>query len=80
MNGDQPTHGEILEEIRSFRAEIAPVIEMQADLSELVEITRALKLGGKGIKGLATVATALLTIGGMLLAIRGLWQSFWQGG
>lgn len=79
MMDNQPTHGELLEAINALRADIHPIMEMKADIGEVVEIMRAFKLGGKGIKWLASIVTALLTIGGMLLAIRAMAQSFWSG-
>lgn len=76
---NEPTHGQLLDAIDGLRRDLEPFVEMKADLADTVEIIRALKVGGKGVKWMASVATALLTLGGLLLAARALWQSFWSG-
>lgn len=75
-----PSHADLLEAIGDLRKEIKPLVEMRDDLKDMVEVMQALKVGGKGVKWIASIATALLTIGGMMLAIRALWQSWWGGG
>lgn len=76
---NEPTHGELLDEIRAMRAEFEWLIDMKEDITEGVEVVRAIRVGGKGVKWIASIATALLTLGGLMLAIRAMWQTFWSG-
>lgn len=76
---DAPSHADLLTEIRALREDVTPLVEMQSDLKDVVEVLQALKMGGRGVKWMASIATALLTIGGMMLAVRAMWQSFMGG-
>lgn len=80
MNPEPPDHADILRSIEALRADIKPLVEMQPKLKNVVEIFEAIEVGGKGVRWIAGLATALLTIGGMMLAVRALWQSWWGGG
>jgi cytochrome b subunit of formate dehydrogenase len=79
MNNEAPSHGDLLDAIGGLRKDIRPLVEMQAELNEVLEIMRAFKAGGKGVKWIASIATALLAIGGLILAVKALWQGFWGG-
>lgn len=77
---NQPSHGEILDAVNALRADITPLVQQQAEIGELVEILRALRVGGKGINWIAKIVTGLLAIGGMFLAVKAMWDGFWNGG
>jgi hypothetical protein len=76
---ETPSHGDLLVAIEALRKDVAPLVEMQPQLKQMAEVMNALEVGGKGVKWIASIATALLTIGGMMLAIRAMWQSWWGG-
>lgn len=76
---DQASHDDIMQELKAFRDEIRPLTEMKPELDELVQSMRAMKLGGKGVKWIASIMTALLTIGGLLIGIKALAMGMWNG-
>ena len=80
MNEGNVSHAELLEAIESLRGDISPLVTIKDDLDEVVEIMRAFRIGGKGVKWVASIATALITVGGLMLGLRAIWQSFWNGG
>lgn len=75
----EPTHAKILDEIKAMRADIEPFVEMKPDLVEMVDVLKALRVGAKGVKGIGSLATALIALGGLIIGIRALWAAFWQG-
>jgi hypothetical protein len=77
VNQEPPSHADLLEAIAALRADIAPLLEVTPEIKEMVEVMQAVKVGGKGVKWIASIATALLTIGGLMLAVRAMWQSYW---
>lgn len=76
---DETTHADLLEEIKALRRDVEPLVRMTPKITNVVEIFEAIEVGGKGVKWIASIATALLVLGGVILAMRGLWQSFWGG-
>ncbi len=77
MNNDATSHDDLLDAIGGLRKDIAPLIAMQPELKEVLEVVQAFKVGGKGVKWVASIATALLALGGLILAVKALWQGFW---
>ena len=77
---NEPTHGELLDAIDAMRRDLAPLIDMQDDIADLVQISKAVQVGGKGIKWIASIVTALLTVGALIMGMRAMWQTFWNGG
>lgn len=76
---NEPSHGELLDAIEALRRDIAPVVDMKDDIAELVQISKAIQVGGKGIKWVASIVTALLTVGALIMGIRAGWTIFWNG-
>jgi len=76
---NQPSHGEILDAVNALDAKITPLVEKQAEIGELVEILRALHVGGKGVSWLAKLVTGLLALGGVFLWLKALWDGFKVG-
>jgi len=76
----EPSHGAILEEIKAMRADIEPFVEMKPELVEMVDVLKALRVGARGVKGVGSIATALIAFGGVIIGMKALWNAFWQGG
>jgi hypothetical protein len=64
-------------ELKSLRKDIAPLVKLYPKIKDVVDIFAAIEVGGKGVKWIASIATALLVLGGAILAVRAMWQGFW---
>lgn len=71
-------HQQLRKEHQQLRADLQPVIDMKPEVDEVLEVSRAFKVGGKGVKWFGSIATALIALGGLILGIRAIWQSLWQ--
>lgn len=73
----EATHADLLKAIEGLRSDMEPLLEMQPELKEMVGVLNALKVGGQGVKWISGIATSLLALGGLLLAVKAMWQSWW---
>lgn len=76
---NEPTHGELLDAIEAMRRDFRPLLDMQGDIADLIQISKAVQVSGKGIKWIASIVTALLTVGALIMGMRAMWQTFWSG-